>query len=113
MTPLLIEGFAQLYRQDPALVIYLGDHLKARVEEGIVNLRDILLGTLQFDYPPVLSNDLKWLQGLLEARHVNPQLLPSYLNLFRTYLTNELPPEYVAEVLAVFDQAVAPVLQVE
>jgi hypothetical protein len=113
ITPSLVDEIVLLYQQDPDLVARLGDRLRVTAEERVVALRDVLLSTLQLDYPPVMSRDLKWLQSLLEARHINPQIVYSYLRIFRTYLINSLPPEYIEEVLSIYDPAIAPIMQLE
>ncbi len=107
MTPSLVNEVVALYQQDPLLVERFGNGLTELAQQGVTSLRDVLLGALKFDRPQLLGSQLKWLEQLLASRQISPVTIQNFLEHFRTHLSRDLPSDAVAEVLRVFDQAVA------
>jgi hypothetical protein len=113
MTPSLIDEGVAILQKDPQLRERYGSGIREIVQQGVTTLRDVLLGAVQFDYPQLLGNELIWLEKLLESRQLNPQTLRAHLDHFRDRLSRDLPPAYSGKVLAVFDQAVSQIKELQ
>lgn len=107
MTPSLVHETVILYQQDPELVKLFGSGLYELAQQGIISLREVLLGALQFEHPRLLGTELRWLQRLLEAREVNSETLYKSLAHIRERLAQDLPAHYSAKVVETFDRAVS------
>lgn len=113
ITPVLIDQTVELFKSDALLQARYGKNLREVAQQGVVSLRDVLLGALQFDHPRILAGELRWLERLLEARQIDIQTMRTNLALFRATLFKELSPEHSRPVLALFDQATEQFKQTE
>lgn len=113
MTSSLVDDGVALFEKDPELVARYGNGVRELAQQGVTTLRDVLLGALQFNHPQLLGGELRWLEKLLEARHVKPQTLRNHLHHFRERLIQDLPPEHSTQVLVVFDQALSQVKELQ
>jgi hypothetical protein len=109
MTPSLVEGAVEVFETDPELVARFGSNIREVAQQGIVTLINVLLGSLQLDYPQLLEGEIKWVEHLLQSRQINPQTMYNNLARFRTNLSIGLPTEYSAEVLKLYDEAIGKV----
>jgi hypothetical protein len=109
ITPSLVNGAIEVFEKDPELVARFGSNLREVAEQGIVTLINVLLGSLQLGYPQLLEGEIKWLEHLLQSRQINLQTMYKNLECFRNNLSVNLPPEYSAEVLRLYDAAMSKV----
>lgn len=107
MTPSLIEGVLAIFESDPDLVARYGDNLAELVKQEVIRFRELLLGAIMIDYPPVLGKQLKWLVQVASARHYNLDTVHRHIRYYRNRLQKDLPHPYRNQVLNIFDRAVA------
>ncbi len=106
MTPSLTQEVLLIFQSDPDLVERFGDGLVGLVDQEVIRLRDLLLGSILLDYPGALGRQLKWLVVVATARNFNLETVRKHLRHWRFRLQTDLPIQYVGPVLAVFDRAV-------
>jgi phosphoglucomutase len=114
MTPSLVAEVLEIFEADNDLVMRFGNRLPNIVEQEVIRLRDILLGAILLDFPPLLGHEINWLTEVAEARDFNLQTVQKHLEHYRFRLSRDLPPEYADAVVALFDQAIraAPKLKI-
>lgn len=84
-----------------------GSSLRLVAEQGVVSFRDVLLGALQFNLPGVITRELNWLDRLLEARQINREKVPIFLDIFTSRIRADLSAEEAAPLLKIIESAQA------
>lgn len=109
MTPSLVAEILAIFEADYDLVNRFGNKLPNIAEQEVKRLRDVLLGALLLDHPPLLHREIEWLVRVASVRNFNLQTVRKHLSHWRYRLNLDLPARYKATVLALYDQATAQV----
>jgi len=109
MTPSLVAEVLAIFEADYDLVNRFGNKLPAIAEQEVVRLRNVLLGALLLDHPPLLHREIEWLVRVASVRNFNLQTVRKHLSQWRYRPNRDLPDPYKATVLGIYDQATAQV----
>ncbi|HEX2912643.1 MAG TPA: hypothetical protein VH186_17695 [Chloroflexia bacterium] len=105
LTPLIVKEVEALFEADPDLQHRFGDTLPRLAHQEVTRLRDLLLGAIRYDYPPILGKQYRWLLSVAEVRDFNLKTVREHVRIFRATLVRCLPPGDLESVLKIFDEA--------
>lgn len=107
MTPSLVAEVLQIFEADHDLVNRFGNKLPELTEQEVIRLRNVLIGAIMLDHPPLLRREIEWLVQVASVRNFDMNTVQKHLNHLRLRLSRDLPPASTATVLQLYDKATA------